>query len=372
MGCAQSRIENEEAVSRCKDRKQHMKDAVTARNAFAAAHSSYAMALKNTGAALSDFAHGESSAPNTTSLPSSSSASAFAAVAAAAAAASSIQAPMETPLPPPPPLPDFSPSPLQRAVSMPDLPTKKFSSKPHSDPTIREEEDDEDDGEHDHDLDHDHDHDRDHELDQEPKTPPPPPQHSPEPLPPMPESTWDYFFASMHENMAGASLAQHDEIRPEVDEQRFAKPSASNATPSIPHNVASGDGEEPPVTPEKLVLDPQVLKPVRKQKQGVTPHHQHAASASAVEARRGKMVAAPKSSISLLQVLNELDDHFLKASQGAHEVSKMLEANRMHYHSNFADNRGELKPFSLGFLLVYKLLFSKVCVLTVCWVSVEP
>ncbi|KAJ0963266.1 hypothetical protein J5N97_028388 [Dioscorea zingiberensis] len=44
--------ENEESVSRCKERKQHMKDAV----AFAAAHS-YAMALKNTGAALSDFAH---------------------------------------------------------------------------------------------------------------------------------------------------------------------------------------------------------------------------------------------------------------------------------------------------------------------------
>ncbi|RVW87965.1 hypothetical protein CK203_033912 [Vitis vinifera] len=49
MGCTQSKIENEEIVTRCKERKQFMKDAVTARNAFAAAHSAYAMSLKNTG-----------------------------------------------------------------------------------------------------------------------------------------------------------------------------------------------------------------------------------------------------------------------------------------------------------------------------------
>lgn len=49
-----------------------------------------------------------------------------------------------------------------------------------------------------------------------------------------------------------------------------------------------------------------------------------------------------RKSVSLLQVLIDLDDHFLKASESAHEVSKMLEANRMHYHSNFADNRGHI------------------------------
>ncbi|KAK7847329.1 hypothetical protein CFP56_006777 [Quercus suber] len=36
-----------------------MKEVVSARNAFAAAHSSYATYLKNTGAALSDYAHSE-------------------------------------------------------------------------------------------------------------------------------------------------------------------------------------------------------------------------------------------------------------------------------------------------------------------------
>ncbi|GAB4850191.1 hypothetical protein Ancab_029485 [Ancistrocladus abbreviatus] len=45
---------------------------------------------------------------------------------------------------------------------------------------------------------------------------------------------------------------------------------------------------------------------------------------------------------NLLQVFNDLDDCFLKASERAHEVSKMLEAARLHYHSNFADNRGHI------------------------------
>ncbi|MCI34493.1 golgin subfamily A member 4, partial [Trifolium medium] len=40
-----------------------------------------------------------------------------------------------------------------------------------------------------------------------------------------------------------------------------------------------------------------------------------------------------------MQILGSLDDHFLKASETAQQVSKMLEATRLHYHSNFADNR---------------------------------
>ncbi|KAM6576414.1 hypothetical protein CsatB_028251 [Cannabis sativa] len=44
-------------------------------------------------------------------------------------------------------------------------------------------------------------------------------------------------------------------------------------------------------------------------------------------------------SINLVKLFNDLDDHFLKASESTHEVSKMLEATRFHYHSSFADNR---------------------------------
>lgn len=34
----------------------------------------------------------------------------------------------------------------------------------------------------------------------------------------------------------------------------------------------------------------------------------------------------------LLKVLVELDDHFLSASKSGYEVSKILEANHLHYH----------------------------------------
>ncbi|KAL6134441.1 hypothetical protein ACLB2K_066672 [Fragaria x ananassa] len=127
MGCTQSKIENEEAVSRCKDRKLFMKGAVSARNAFAAAHSSYAIYLKNTGAALSDYAQGEVAQHPAQlvqvlqpSVP-----------AAAAATFHSFPAP-------PPPLPNFPPAPLQRAASMPEIkPDPKGRAKPK--PIIEEE-----------------------------------------------------------------------------------------------------------------------------------------------------------------------------------------------------------------------------------------
>nr|CAD1829618.1 unnamed protein product [Ananas comosus var. bracteatus] len=58
MGLQQSKnVDAVEAVALCRERKQFMGAAVAARNAFAAAHSAYAVALKSTGAALSDYAH---------------------------------------------------------------------------------------------------------------------------------------------------------------------------------------------------------------------------------------------------------------------------------------------------------------------------
>ncbi|THU62612.1 hypothetical protein C4D60_Mb01t06940 [Musa balbisiana] len=168
MGCAHSRVNNDEAVTRCKERRQWMKAAVVARNAFAAAHSAYAASLKDTGAALSEF--GQVAAHD--SVHSSSSSSTGAPVIAAP-----VQPPTETLLPPPPPLPEFSPSPLH----------------------------------------------------------------------------------------------------PEREE-----------------------------SPEEKTLP-----------------------------------AAPPS-IDLMKVLTDLDDLFLRASESTHEVSKVLEATRMHYHSNFVDSRGHV------------------------------
>jgi hypothetical protein len=58
------------------------------------------------------------------------------------------------------------------------------------------------------------------------------------------------------------------------------------------------------------------------------------------EGKKGRVVMVTPQPARLGDILRRLDDEFLKASQGAHEVSKMLEAARMHYHSNFAETRG--------------------------------
>lgn len=44
------------------------------------------------------------------------------------------------------------------------------------------------------------------------------------------------------------------------------------------------------------------------------------------------------SKVNLMKVLEDIDDYFLKASECAQEVTKLLEAHKLQYHSNYADN----------------------------------
>ncbi|MCL7035764.1 hypothetical protein MKW94_029899 [Papaver nudicaule] len=334
MGCTQSKIENEEAVSRCKDRKQFMREAVTKRNAFAAAHSSYSVALKNTGAALSDYSHGEVNHQdllinhNLNNLTSSD----------------PLPPPPPPPQqqqpgydanlpPPPPPLPNFSPV-LKRATTMPEFNVPKGGPK-HSDTIQEEDEDEEGEG---HDLKH-------HRRSRGGRSvsnggkrdvgggpiPPPPPESK--------GMTWDYFFSmDMPPN-----LNENDEIRPDNDDEsdngggyrsHVHKSTTNGFSRPENHVYENGggshvvDSEVEPQTPEKVV-EPEVQKPKMVH------------SNTAPNERTTQQVKGGKT-VSLLQVLAALDDHFLKASESAQGVSRMLEATRLHYHSNFADNRANI------------------------------
>ena len=315
MGCAQSRIENEEAVARCKERKILMKEAVAARNAFAAGHTGYAMALKNTGAALSDYGEGEAEVNDDQNRR-----SAFGAASEAAAIGATLPPPpppeaagMDSTLPPPPPpLPNFSPSPLKRAVSMPELSPVKMPGGLSIPEVIEEDEGDDD---------------KDEQIlrrnrggakEEEPTPPQTPAMNSFPPPPPDSKGlAWDYFF--MVENMPRPMLNEEDEKNEDggVEFQEMS-------------NVRGDGGGVEPKTPQKTA-EQEEEEPVKKGKQLT-----HANTAPLSEVRRG--VVDP--SINLLQILNDIDDHFLKASENAQDVTKMLEANRMHYHSNFADNGG--------------------------------
>ncbi|TYJ22892.1 hypothetical protein E1A91_A08G154900v1 [Gossypium mustelinum] len=59
MGCSASKLDNEDTVRRCRDRRRFMKEAVNARHHLAAAHADYCRSLRITGSALSSFAAGE-------------------------------------------------------------------------------------------------------------------------------------------------------------------------------------------------------------------------------------------------------------------------------------------------------------------------
>ncbi|KAK6142992.1 hypothetical protein DH2020_023340 [Rehmannia glutinosa] len=59
MGCTASKLDNEDTVQRCKERRRLIKEAVYARHHLAAAHSDYCQSLRITGSALVTFASGE-------------------------------------------------------------------------------------------------------------------------------------------------------------------------------------------------------------------------------------------------------------------------------------------------------------------------
>ncbi|ESW22653.1 hypothetical protein PHAVU_005G170800 [Phaseolus vulgaris] len=348
MGCNQSKIENEEAVARCKERKRFMKDAVSSRNAFAAAHSAYATCLKNTGAALGDFAQGEVQNPQ---LHSNDNNAAF-----------PNPQPFEIPLPPPP-LPDFSPAqPLQRAISMPEMKINKPDPRPMHETvgTIVEEDGEEDkESENEGSLRKRRSNNRVNgnrrvpaEEEQEPRPPmPPPPSKQPEPRDhithhhhhSMAQDTqsgaWEYFFPSF-ENIAGPSLnaAEEDAVGKVHDvERKVFDEKPNRVVEEIDDEVVTPVRHvevpvpEPEPTPEPAAVPDEMMEtPVGKGvKLKQTP--------SSVEGKR-----IVKHSMNLQQIFADLDDNFLKASEAAHDVSKMLEATRLHYHSNFADNKGHI------------------------------
>ncbi|KAA3485930.1 DUF632 domain-containing protein/DUF630 domain-containing protein [Gossypium australe] len=59
MGCSTSKLENEEAVQLCKDRKNFIKQAVEQRTRFATGHLAYIQSLKRVSAALRDYVEGD-------------------------------------------------------------------------------------------------------------------------------------------------------------------------------------------------------------------------------------------------------------------------------------------------------------------------
>ncbi|KAG6519551.1 protein ROLLING AND ERECT LEAF 2-like [Zingiber officinale] len=339
MGCTQSAIENEDSVMRCKNRKHYLRDAVASRNAFAAAQAAYTVTLKNTGAALSDFGKSELNDV----APSHSHNFATGAASSSSASAVGIKAPVETLPPPPPPPPadsSVAAASLQRAASMPaDVKVPKSKKKLHSKIPTDAAIDEEDEGE---------------RADDDRSTtgsssPSPPPRLHPQFHPrsqearPPPETsgTWDFFF-SVDENMMSPTLSQPEDETTWPQKRKVEQDKTVKVKTTPPPRSDEVHHQETPLTPTKLVNEqpPSPSKSVKKViKHSAAVEQQPVASAGATEAKKSRTMPT---SVNLLQILIELDDHFLRASESAHEVTKMLETPRLHYHSNFADNRGHI------------------------------
>ncbi|KAL3819024.1 hypothetical protein ACJIZ3_004929 [Penstemon smallii] len=329
MGCAQSKIDNEESVSRCKERRNLMKEAVSVRNAFASAHSGYSVSLKDTGAALSDYAQGEVPPPPLDEV-------------APQDPPTSDQPPppppppMESSLPPPPPpLPNFSPiTPLQRAVTMPAglSHSEKMKSKMKGiaiDESDFNEEEEEEEEEEKSGF-------RRRKKGVEEVGPATPP--NPTTPPEIRGMAWDYFFM---DNMPRPSL---DEVEEEGEggymEDRngsFDNVGREDVEFKTPEKKAAGfEGIEEYKTPDDTPMSEATERKFLHSNTAPPAISRTGFTAS------GKVVGNNNNGVDLLKNLGEIDDHFLKASQSSQEVSKMLEATRLHYHSNFADNRGHI------------------------------
>lgn len=343
MGCVQSNIENEDSVIRCRERKQHIKAAISARNAFASAHSSYTSSLKNLGAALNDYASAE--------FP----------YAYSAASVSQLSYDHSIPLPPPP-LPDLLP-PLQRASTMPELSTAEARVF-RSDVIVEEEEQEEVVESLGAGLKQRSSRRRGREIEETVDLPIPPP--SPPPLrdrdepepPPLPQQEtdgpWDYFFPKM-ENVPGTSFDALDEKEEDVsgsEARSWESNMYSNVTTTsidrkeverkvYKENSKTVRQAEKIVEEEEMEEEDELPTPPPLPTPSPPPQVKRAARHHASVSEEGKNLGKGSGeTVNLLHVFKELDDCCLKASQSTLEVSKMLEANRLHYHSNFADDRG--------------------------------
>lgn len=305
-----------------------MKEAVVARNAFASAHSGYSVSLKDTGAALSDFAGGEVlHPPLETAAPSDP---------PVVERPPPPPPPMEPNLPPPPPpLPSFSPMPpLQRAVTMPaglshsDNRKVKMKGIAIDEGDIYEQEEEEEEEEENGGF-------RRRKKGVEEAEVVTPIRAPPNPATPPESIAWDYFFM---DNMPRANLDEVEEEGEGYVEDRNGNLDENfdnvggNVDFKTPEKQMGFHGIEEFKTPEETP----VSAPAEKKFM-----HSNTAPPAMSRVVSGGNAAGNNNGVDLLKILSEIDDHFLKASQSSQAVSKMLEATRLHYHSNFADNRGD-------------------------------
>ncbi|GLJ24529.1 hypothetical protein SUGI_0468690 [Cryptomeria japonica] len=311
MGCATSRVKNEEIVARCKARRRYMKEAVSSRHQFAAAHGCYLQALRNTGAALRQFAEGEAidiggAATRQQSLHH---------YAASTANSYSTQTCLTLPSPPPPP-PEMSPyraTPSYATTPPPPPPDESpyaggAVTSPHHWSTSS----------------------------QHSNAAPPPP-----PPPPLQASAWDFWDPFLPVSPR-RSIAMEEQQRKQTE---WAAAAAAAAADQAQHhaqqNVKVQEWEDTTTITTLTTATEMEYERERGHYHGV--HENAIDNTSMVSSWYTKddsdmaMVVSRMMPKDIAAVVRDLDEYFLKASTAGKEVSGLLETSKAHFQTSIGE-----------------------------------
>ncbi|KAH9307884.1 hypothetical protein KI387_035795 [Taxus chinensis] len=315
MGCASSRAKNEEIVARCKARRRYMKQAVSSRHQFAAAHGCYLQALRNTGAALRQFAEGESVEISTATAAAAS----HQQHRYASSAANSYSTQTCLTLPPPPPSPpEMSPyrttpppptdSPYTAAVS-----PHRWSISPQR--TAAE-------------------------------VPPPPP-----PPPPAETSAWDFWdpFRAASPPAPAMIEEQQQQQRKHMEwEAEAAAAEAERRQQQRRHEEAKAQEWEDTTTITTLTATTTEMEYERERghfhgvNENVLDNSSMVSSWYTKEDSDMAMVVSRMMPKDIAAVVRDLDEYFLKASTAGKDVSILLETSKAHFQSTIGEPTSNL------------------------------
>lgn len=302
MGCISSKIDKEEKVARCKQRKKLMRQVLSSRHEFAAAQMAYLQSLRNAGATLRQFAEVETMELQRASsyhhfnhyritLPSS-------------------PFPLPPPPPPPPPL-SLTPSPSYGSATFPSgIPVHRASTdvrisnaQPPSPPKNSTS---------------DQQWNTQHESDTETPTPPPPPPQG---------SAWDFWdpFCASSPARVSVRRAPHtseDELKKQqqqqqqkIEEEQWDETMTEFDDEQETENSRLPDKSPGPETDDNSSMVSWCTKDT---------------DLAMVISRKHK---------SLGEIIRELDEYFLKASEGGKEISKFLDTSRAYLEHNFGKSK---------------------------------
>ncbi|KAJ7292365.1 hypothetical protein O6H91_Y282100 [Diphasiastrum complanatum] len=309
MGCAGSKIDNEEGVVQCRARRRAIRQSVASRHAFAAAHAAYVQSLKNIGAAFKQFAETE--------------------LWEEAALENPTPPRKKTLRPPPPPPPTFLPPPspprdnLKRAVSLPPLMLDQKSNKMKhlTPPTSPREEGKEAE--------------KQYFYGDVPRPPPPPlpATNAPPPPPPSQSSTWDFYdpFRIVEPHIDISEPRKAKQVLETVGEQ--AESGYAQEDESASEWQGTENEEERQEKHEERYMS---------EKDAALLGEAEVSSELLSTPRKDLAIVGPppKTGMDFLKALQEVDNLFMRAYESGKAIALTLEARKVHYHSNFVDPKG--------------------------------